>query len=430
MRASGGAARARGGAAWATAAALGLGFAAAACGGRPPPEAEVILRHGAIQTGAGTVEALAVKDGLVLAAGTGDAVDRHRGPKTIEFDLGGAVVVPGSRVPLADPAVIGERLLNEASGGDAYLDLSDAQSEEDAVQRARARARTLDPGGWILGRDWDETRWVQPRHPDKRLISDIVGVNPVLFVRRGGRTGWVNKTALDRAGLQGEGLVEGEALLAVLRRVTPLTNEERQKGILLALEQAAALGITEVQAIAGSARLGLRDPQAGEEAVLGPWRALARSCRLPVRLVLLVPAPGAAAEAVLSHGAVTDGDAARVTLRLLLDAAIGAGAGGWCGRAKAAAIDVVFASGADPGALQAAEAACRAAGAAVPAVVPPSPAIADQWAAPRRETDAGHALTPGEKADFVLLAAPPAADGAMKVRSTWVGGREAYRRPG
>jgi len=127
---------------------------------------------------------------------------------------------------------------------------------------------------------------------------------------------------------------------------------------------------------------------------------------------------------------VADGDPARVTIRLLLDPALGAAAGGWCGRAKAAAIDVVFASGADPAALQAAEAACRTGGAGPPQVLPPAPAVADQWAAPRREADAGRALTAGEKADFVLLAAPPEADGAMKVRSTWVGGREVYRRPG
>jgi len=413
------------------AAAILPALAAAACGGKPPLEADLILRHGAIRTGAGTVEALAVKDGLVVAAGTGDAVDRHRGSKTIELDLAGGAVVPGSRVPLADPALIGERLLNEASGGDEYLDLSDAESEEDVVQRARARARTVEPGGWILGRGWDETRWVQPRPPDKRLLSDIVSANPVLLVRRGGRTGWVNKTALDRAGLQGDGLVEKEALLAVLRRATPLTMEERQKGILAALDQAASLGITEVQAIGASGRLGLRDPLAGEEAILGPWRALARSGRLPVRVSLLVPAPGAAAEAIVSRGAVTaEADASRLTVRLLLDPALGAAAGGWCGRARAAAIEWVFGAGGDPGALQAAQAACRTSGAGEPAVLPPEPPASDRWAVPRGEADEARALTPGEKADFVLLAAPPAADGTIQVRRTWVGGRAIDRRPG
>ena len=413
------------------AAAILPGLAMAACGGKPPLQADLILRHGAIRTGAGTVEALAVRDGLVLAAGTGDAIDRHRGAKTIELDLAGAAVVPGSRIPLADPALIGERLLNEASGGDEYLDLSDAESEEDAVQRARARARAVEPGGWILGRGWDETRWVQPRPPDKRLISDIVSANPVLLVRRGGRTGWVNKTALDRAGLQGDGLVEGEALLAVLRRAAPLTMEERQKGILAALDQAASLGITEVQAIGASGRLGLRDPLAGEEAILGPWRALARSGRLPVRVSLLVPAPGRAAEAIVSGGAVAAGaDAARLTVRLLLDPALGAAAGGWCDRARAAAIECLFAAGADPGALQSAQAACRTSGAGALAVLPPESPASDRWAPPRGDADGSRALTPGERADFVLLAAPPAADGTIQVRRTWVGGGEIERRPG
>jgi amidohydrolase family protein len=404
---------------------------AAACGGKPPLEAELILRHGAIRTGAGTVEALAVRDGVVLAAGTGDAVESHRGSKTIALDLAGGTVVPGFRILLADPALIGERLLNEASGGDEYLDLSDAESEEDAVQRARARTRTVEPGGWILGRGWDETRWVQPRPPDKRLISDIVSANPVLLVRRGGRTGWVNKTALDRSGLSGDGLVEGEALLAVLRRATPLTMEERQKGLLAALGQAASLGITEVQAIGGSGRLGLRDPLAGEEAILGPWRALARSGRLPVRVSLLVPAPGAAAEAIVSRGAgAAEAEGARLVVRLLLDPALGAAAGGWCGRARAAGIDCVFGAGVDPGALQAAQSACRTAGAPPPAVLPPMPPASDRWTIPHGDADGARALTPGEKADFVLLAAPPAADGTIQVRSTWVGGREIERRPG
>jgi predicted amidohydrolase YtcJ len=400
-----------------------------ACGGKPPLEADLILRHARIETGAGTVEALAVRDGLVLAGGSGADVDRHHGPKTIDLDLKGGTVLPGFRVPLADPLLIGERLLNEATGGDLYIDLSDAQSEEDAVQRARARARAAGPGAWIFGRDWDETRWVQTRPPDKRLLSDIVSANPVLLLRRGGGAGWVNKQALDRAGLQGDGLVEGAALLAVLRHATPLTPEERQKGILKALDQAASLGITEVQVIAGAGRLGLVDPQATEEAILGTWRALARGGRLPVRVSLLVPAPGFAAESVLFRDATLDPAATRLDLRLLLDPAVGAEAGGWCARAAKSGIPRLFAAGSDPAGLQVAQAACRGVG-NEPAVAPAAPAVADQWPAPRREAATAAALARGEKADFVILAAPAGADGAIQVDSTWVGGREVYRRAG
>jgi predicted amidohydrolase YtcJ len=414
-------------AAW-TASPVVLGCLLAACGGQPPLEADLILRHARIVTGAGNVEALAVREGRVIAAGGDAVVDDHRGPKTIDLDLKGATVLPGFRDPLADPLLIGERLLNEATGGDLYLDLSDAQSEEDVVQRARARARALGPGAWIFGRDWDETRWVQPRPPDRRLISDIVASNPVLLLRRGGGAGWVNKQALDLAGQRGEGIVEGAALLAVLRHATPLTPEERQKGILAALDQAASMGITEVQAIAGAGRLGLKDAQATEEAILGTWRALARSGRLPVRVGLLVPAPGGAAESVLIRDATLDPAATRLELKLLLDPALGAEAGGWCARAQKAGAPCLFAAAADPAALQTAQAACKGSG--LDAAVAPAATPADRWPAPHLDgTAAERGLTRGEKADFVIVAAP-AGGGTMRIESTWVGGREVYRRAG
>ncbi|HZN04394.1 MAG TPA: amidohydrolase family protein [Candidatus Polarisedimenticolia bacterium] len=410
--------------------AAAAGLAVASCGGQPPLEADLILRHAIIETGAGQVEALAVREGHVLATGDDAAVGRHRGRKTIELDLKGGRVAPGFTVPVADPLLVGERLLNEARGGELYLDLADAESVEDIVQRARARARAAGPGEWIFGRDWDETRWVAPRLPDKRLISDIVAYNPVFLLRRGGEIAWVNKQALDRAGLAGDGLLHGPSVAAALRRAPPVPVEVRQKAILAALDQAVSMGVTEVRAIASGARLGVRDPEASEEAVLGAWRALARSGRLPVGVSLLVPAPGAAAEAVLVHRPATGTVSAD-----LLDAAIlldppSEDAAAWCGRAKQAGVSCLLAAGGDQAVLQAAEAACRGAGLervetlAAGAASPP-----DRFGEPIRTANP-RALTPGERADFVLLG--PARDGEQSPRilSTWVGGREVYRRAG
>lgn len=402
-------------------------FAALACGGPPPLEADLILKRGAIETGAGAVQALAVREGLVLAAGRNRAIERHRGAKTIVIDLKGRAVVPGFTVPLADPQIIGERLVNEARGGEQYLDLADGESEEDIVQRARARARVAGPGEWILGRNWDETRWVAQHPPDKRLLSDIVAYNPVFLLRKGGGAAWVNKQALDRAGLGGDGLLAGPSIAAVLRRAPPVPPEERQRAILAALDQAAAIGITAVRAIA-SGPFGVRDPQATEEAVLGAWRALARAGRLPVRVSLLLPAPGAAAEAIVARGAATQ-SASGFDLSLLLDPRAAGDAGGWCGRAKAAALACVLDAG-DPAVLQAAQAACRSAGLeTVEALTPAASAPADRWGEPSRKAGP-RALTPGERADFLLLAPAPPGERGPRIESTWVGGREVYRRAG
>ena len=413
-----------------TAGTAALALAAAlACGGPPPLEAVLILKNAAIQTGQGRVEALAVREGRVLAAGDNAAVERHRGAKTIELDLKGEPVAPGLTVPVADPLLVGERLLNEARGGTLYLDLTDAESEEDIVQRARARARVVGNGEWIFGRDWDETRWVAKHPPDKRLLSEIVAYNPVFLLRRGGDAAWLNRQALDRAGLGGDGLLRGEAIAAALRRAAPLSVEERQRAILAALDEAAAMGVTEMRAVASGARLGVRDPGASEEAMLGAWRALARSGRLPLRVSLLVPAPGAAAEAVLAHGpAVGTVSADRLDAALLLDPP-SQDAAAWCGRARQAGLACLLAPGGDPTVLRAAEAACRATGLErLETLAPDFASPSDRFGAPMPVANP-RALLPGEKADFVLLA-PVRGGEAPRVLSTWVGGREVYRRGG
>ena len=400
------------------------------CGGQPPLEADLILTGGAIETGAGRVEALAVREGVVLAAGSEGAIDRHRGPKTIGIELKGETVLPGLAVPIADPLLVGERLLNEARGGELYLDLADAESEEDIVQRARARARAAGPGEWIFGRDWDETRWVAKHTPDKRVLSDIVANHPVFLLRAGGDAAWVNQQALGRAGLQGDGLLSGSAVAAALRKAPPFTVEEKQRAILAALDQAAALGVTEMRAIASGSRFGVRDPEAGEEPVLGAWRGLARSGRLPIRVTLLVSAPGAPAEAILARN-----PAAGTVAADLLDGAIlldppSGDAAAWCGRAKQSDVACLLGPGGDPAVLRAAETACRGTGLERLEILAPGTLPASDRLGQPIPTGRKKALTPGERADFVVLS--PGAEGTAKGRivSTWVRGREVYRRAG
>ena len=39
------------------------------------------------------------------------------------------------------------------------VDLKDAHSEEEFVRRIAEKARTLAPGRWMQGGDWDEEAW-------------------------------------------------------------------------------------------------------------------------------------------------------------------------------------------------------------------------------------------------------------------------------
>ena len=347
--------------------AIVLAGASMGCGREPVPEADLILRNARLVSwdaneavraeGAGTESAgrasasIALAGGGILAIGDETTVARHRGGRTTDADLGGALVVPGFEDALARPLESGERWLNEAGGGMIFLDLSEAETAEDAVQRVRQRARALGPGVWILGSGWDERRWVVARPPDARLLSDIVPYNPVFLVRRGGASAWVNRKALDAAGLGSIPVpVAGAECFAILRRAPALSADERRAAVETALGRSVAAGVVAVRAVASTGRLGLEDRAASPGAVLDPWRDLARRGRLPVRVALLVPAPSAAAEALVAAGPESYPGGGRLEIRtLLLDAAgtgtapvTGTAAEGaaWASRGAAAGFDI------------------------------------------------------------------------------------------
>jgi amidohydrolase family protein len=334
-----------------------VALAAPGCRREPLPEAEAIFTNARLATRGGGAAAasagdpgraagpgvsIAVAGGRILAVGDAASVNRHRGARTAGADLGGDIVVAGFEDALARPLESGERLLNDASGGTVFLDLSAAETEEDAVQRVRQRARALGPGAWILGGGWDDRRWVVPRPPDARLLSDIVQSNPAFLVRYDSGSAWVNFKALDAAGLDKRVAVPiaGAGCAAILRRAPALSPEERRGAIEASLLRSVSAGVTAVQAVASTGRLGLEDRQAPATAALEPWRDLARRNRLPLRVSLLVPAPSAAAEAIVSSGPESFPGTGRLEIRaLLLDAGGGEPAGGEAAHAGAATVD-------------------------------------------------------------------------------------------
>lgn len=313
-----------------------------------PGEADLILTHGLVRPFAGEerkASALAVRNGRVIAVGDDAAILALRGARTPVIDLQGRTVIPG----LIDPHVrlvgVGEALLNEARGQALYLDLTDTQSEEDAVQRVRTRARDLKAGEWIVGRGWDQEVWTDRRLPDKRLLSDIVQYNPVFLVRSDAHAVWVNQKALDLAGIKartadppggrivrlqhsGEpsGILLERAWEPVYRLLPRPTPEERTGAILEALRHYASLGCTFVGSVGSFDHLGLLDSGARGDEEAGAFRAVALSGLLPIRVSLMIPGPSEAAEALLQRGpetGVADGRLDLSGISLVADGALG-----------------------------------------------------------------------------------------------------------
>ena len=162
----------------------------------PAAPADAIYTDAAVWTGKGAplAEALAVRDGKVLAVGTRADVLRHRGPNTRVEPLGGAFVAPG----FVDAHV---HFLN---GGFqlASVDLRAARTPAEFVARVAAFVRTGGPGGtplpegqWITGGDWDHEAW-GGELPRRGWIDSVTARNPVFVNRLDGHMALANTRAL------------------------------------------------------------------------------------------------------------------------------------------------------------------------------------------------------------------------------------------
>jgi len=268
-------------------------FPLAAAGGctahEERPMADVIVSGGRIWTGepgADLAEALAVRDGRVMAVGSAEEIDAVRGPATRVVDAAGGTVLPG----LIDSHT------HFLTGGFqlASVDLRDADTPEEFVRRIRAFATTREPGTWITGGSWDHERW-GGELPDRAWIDSLTPEHPVFVTRLDLHMGLANSRALEEAGVTPEmqspaggeivrdpatgrwtGVLKDEAMQVVRRAIPDPSPAEWDQALDAATRHALSLGVTQVHDVDGWASLEVYE------------RALAGD-RLPLRVYAVVP---------------------------------------------------------------------------------------------------------------------------------------------
>ena len=110
------------------------------------PEADLLLENGVVITldrASRIAEAVAVRNGRILAVGPSAALSRDTSPTTRRIDLRGRTVMPGFCD--AHPHVDREGL--KALGG---LPISGLRSIAEIIEAVREAARTVQPGEWIV----------------------------------------------------------------------------------------------------------------------------------------------------------------------------------------------------------------------------------------------------------------------------------------
>jgi predicted amidohydrolase YtcJ len=169
-------------------------LASAVAAAQPEPPPSQILHTGKIVTvdsGFRIVQAMAIREGRIVATGTDAEVLRLAGADTQRLDLGGKTVLPG----LIDSHVHAPA----ASMYEFEQPVPDMNSVEDVLAYFRARAGTTEPGRWITLSQVFITRLREQRYPTRAELDRAAPKHPVAF--RTGPDASLNTMALSLSGI-------------------------------------------------------------------------------------------------------------------------------------------------------------------------------------------------------------------------------------
>ncbi|HET7611666.1 MAG TPA: amidohydrolase [Rhodanobacteraceae bacterium] len=173
-------------------------------GGFPPTlqPADLVLRDATIATLdplQPEAQALAVRDGRILAVGSDASISHYIGKRTRVMDLHGAFVTPGFIEGHGHLIGTGEALMQ--------VDVGKAANWDEVVAIVKAAAARARPGQWIVGQGWQQAKWNKVPEPnvDGLPLPDSLDAvsphNPVLLNHASGHGIYANALALKLAGI-------------------------------------------------------------------------------------------------------------------------------------------------------------------------------------------------------------------------------------
>jgi predicted amidohydrolase YtcJ len=224
------------------------------------PAADLIITNAKVWTvdqSRPTAQGVAVLGDRITAVGSNQDMDSWRGPKTRVIDADGKLLLPG----------FNDAHVHFVSGGKQLdsIQLNDATSSQEFARRIGERAKITPKGEWILGGNWDETKWNPAEMPTKELIDALTPDTPVFVSRYDGHMGLANSVALRLAGITAKtpdppggtivrdaqgtptGALKDAATDYIEKVIPPLSHDQRVKVVKRALRYAASVGVTSVQ---------------------------------------------------------------------------------------------------------------------------------------------------------------------------------------
>src|SRR6059036_89060 len=255
-------------------------------------KADIIISDGMVWTGLSTGApqkgAVALADGKILAIGDSVQVGRYASPETQWIQANGGLVLPG----FTD----GHTHFIDGGFQLASVDLRNAATPKEFIRRIKDYAKTLKPGEWITGGDWDHTLWPGQPLPYHEWIDSVTPSNPVFVNRLDGHEALANAAAMRAAAVtkatptpsggeilrdprRGEptGIFKDRALDLVGHAIPDPSTAQRDSALARALAYAASLGVAATAHVSAS------------WADLASYRRLEQTGRLTMRVALYLP---------------------------------------------------------------------------------------------------------------------------------------------
>ena len=152
-----------------------------------------------------SAEAVAVRDGIIIAVGDEAQVLQLAGGLTHKIDLGGKTLLPGFVDSHSHAYGIGLQALSanllpppDGSGRDV------ASLQKLLTDSTRRENTILEKAGWIVGFGYDDSQLAEQRHPTRDELDQVSSEQPVIIVHQSGHLGVANSRALEIAGVTAE----------------------------------------------------------------------------------------------------------------------------------------------------------------------------------------------------------------------------------
>lgn len=227
----------------------------------PGHNADTVVLHARIYTvnvHQPWAQALAIRDGKILAVGTDRQIGAYRGASTAVIDAKGRLVLPGFTDCHAH-FLDGSFTLQQ-------VNLDDATTISEITSRVKSYADAHPRDAWVLGRGWMYPVFGPSGLPDKKYLDAIVPDRPVYLESYDGHTWWANSKALEAAHITREtpnpqggeivrdpatgeptGAIKEDAADAVVRRAIPESSREAKLQALRAgMKHANQVGVVRV----------------------------------------------------------------------------------------------------------------------------------------------------------------------------------------